>query len=111
MVKIELVERDYLSCQSCNKTKDVKKIAIGYDETQTSSFRICESCLLIIPNKELETTKRQLEESIQLIEEMCVDDCGIDLAKEDRESLESIIMGNDEKCIEFLNKLQNERGE
>ena len=62
-------------------------------------------------DEEPKTTKRQLEESLRLIEEMCIDDCGIDLAKEDRESLESIIMGNDEKCVKFLNKLKNEGGE
>ena len=56
--------------------------------------------------QELETTKKLLDEAITLIEEMCVDDCGIDLAKEDKESLEAIIVGNDEKCQKFLAKLK-----
>lgn len=58
--------------------------------------------------QELETTKKLLDEARTIIEEMCVDDCGIDLANEDRESLEAIIMGNDEKCAKFLAKLSKE---
>lgn len=56
----------------------------------------------------IQKLQSELGKCISIIEEMCVDDCGVDLSKENRESLESIIMGNDEKCRQFLESIKTE---
>lgn len=60
----------------CDENTHLKSIADTCNLVGIDNLRI-----------EMEINKMQLEEAIQLIEEMCVDDCGIDLAKEDRKSL------------------------
>lgn len=60
-VWIECVEKDYYQCNSCGTTDTLTKVRYGQIEESTSSFRMCDKCLSLIPNREIEALKKQNE--------------------------------------------------
>lgn len=75
MIKIGRPEKDYYTCQSCNSNYSVNKITIGLHESSTSSFRICDHCLMKMGdikvlevmelNKKLQEQNKILREALE----------------------------------------------
>lgn len=70
MIKIEKVDKSYMCCNSCQGKDGLTSIVIGFDERQTSTFRLCKKCLAEL--KELLEVK---ENDIEIGEEQCLACC------------------------------------
>lgn len=45
MIKVETIEKSYMTCQSCDSNENLSEIKIGFNERQTSTIRLCRKCL------------------------------------------------------------------
>ena len=51
MIKIKKIEKNYMTCHSCNSKDSLVNIIIGFDEYQTSTFRLCKKCRIELIEK------------------------------------------------------------
>ena len=85
----------------------------GYCPDCGNTICICSEiaeCYIPLPNKQMEINelKKQIADYERVIEESCVDDCGINLLVSHRNTLESIIRATDLKAREVLAKYKSE---
>jgi hypothetical protein len=44
MIKLEMIEKGYLTCHSCGSEDELTEIMIGLTERQTVQIRLCVKC-------------------------------------------------------------------